>query len=72
MKQIKVGLNAVSCDKTKYNKIEVEFWKKRFLAKKPIPSPWINEKNEVISFYNCYFVSKKLGIDKIIVVKAGK
>lgn len=72
MKQIMIDINKVSCDKSKYNEVEVDFWKRRFLEKKPIPSPWINDRKEVIAFYNCFFVDKELQIPEICVVLASE
>jgi len=68
MIQIKKETKDLKCDRGKYNKIEIKFWKKIFLEKKPIPSPWINKKNQVIAFHNSFFIAKELGLKYTYVV----
>lgn len=68
MKQIDVQVEEIKCDSSKCNKTEIEFWKKQFLSKKPIPSPWVNERNEVVAFHNVYFALKELKFSKVSVV----
>ncbi|MBR9704430.1 hypothetical protein GOV12_03400 [Candidatus Pacearchaeota archaeon] len=68
MKEIKIPVKDLKCSKSKYNKIEVELLKKRFLNKKLIPSPWINKNNQVIAFYTSFFVLKEIGFKEIGVV----
>ncbi|MEK6827548.1 MAG: hypothetical protein AABX99_03645 [Nanoarchaeota archaeon] len=68
MEQTRLSINKIKCDSSEYHEIEVKFLKERFLQKKPIPSPWINKKNEVVAFHSSYFVSKELGHKKMLVV----
>lgn len=64
MGQIEKKLEDLKCSVEKRNDLEVEYWKKAFLAKKPIPSPLINKNGEVIAFHNCLFAMLDLGLKK--------
>lgn len=64
MDLIDLPFNKVKCNPQRYNQIEVKFWKKQFLSKNPIPSPWIDENNKITAFHNCYFTLKELGFSK--------
>ena len=68
MKTKQPPIQEIRCDASKYNKAEVEFWKKAFLSKTPILSPHIDNKKEVVSFHNCYFALKELQIPQIYVL----
>lgn len=68
MKNIRIKLEKLKCDSSKYNSFEVEHLRGLFLSKKPIPVPYVNEKNEVIAFCSSYFVLKELGISEISAV----
>ncbi len=68
MRNVNIPLKEVKCNPSKYNAVEVDFWKKIFLSKKPIPSLHINERKEVIAFYSTYFILKELEISEINVV----
>ena len=72
MKQAKIPMKKLKCDNSRYNKIEVETWKKLFLQKNPIPSPCVNKNNEVMAFFSTYFVMKELNHKTMYVVKYTK
>ena len=70
MRQTKVLMSSITCNNLSYNKKDVLSLKEVFLKKKPIPSPWINNKKEVIFHHSTYFLLKELNHEKIYVVES--
>jgi hypothetical protein len=55
MRVTEISLVCLSCDEKKINKSDVNFWKRRLLARKAIPSPWVNKEKQIVAFHNCFF-----------------
>lgn len=68
MRISQVPLVTISCESAACNRIEVELWKKRFLEKQAIPSPWLNAKLEVVAFHSCFHAIKELGLREVSAV----
>lgn len=60
MRTVQIELKKVTCN-SKPNLPEIQFFKKQFLERKPIPAVWIR-KNKVVAFASTYFVLKELGV----------
>jgi hypothetical protein len=64
MGPIEKNFKDLECGVEKRNDIEVDYWKKLFLAKNPIPSPIISKNDEIIAFHNCFFAMLDIGLKK--------
>jgi len=64
MEEVEISIDELKCSEDKLNNVEVNYWKKIFGDRKPIPSLYINSNNEVVAFYNCFFALKDLGLSK--------
>jgi hypothetical protein len=72
MEERYVAVGSIQCDSASTNKVEVEFWKNRFLEKKGIPSPWLNKDSVVVAFHSCFLALKELGLKRTWVVLHGE
>ena len=61
-KAISIEISKLKCDASKRNELEIDFLKRLFAAKQPIPCPCVNKNNEVIAFQSSYFVLKDFNI----------
>ncbi len=71
MQEKKVKTEDLKLNLSKCDKYEVEFWKKKYLAKESIPQPIVNENLEVIGFFNCAAVLKEVGVEESLVQVSG-
>ena len=59
-----VRLREIKCDK-KPNPRVVEMWKKSYREGSFVPSPVIDDEQNVIAFHDSYFAARELGLRKI-------
>ena len=63
-----MAFEEITCDMDKGENRMISIWKIAYLDGTFVPAPIINEKNEVVCFWETYWVAKAFGLKEISVM----